>query len=278
MEYWSWGPQLWASGLSIGTVEGTEARDSGDDSLVLEGVCPRHKKRSVMVLDMGLCAWVLFAAGASVRAEGSGIWLLMWKGVNELGAPGCKPGVSVNHATGLSIYSDQLRIARGGFALFPASAAAVVAASAAAAAADAAAAAAAAAVLVASSFVAAAAAAAAVFVDASSASPEDSMSKVMGVCFPPPPRTIRRSSWAKLVLRPVTLSPSKPVAPADLEGSCECCLIFVRLHSPWQLRERTNRSNWTLPLVVPGLMLHWLGGHCSCKIPSAVRAMMTSSH
>jgi hypothetical protein len=53
----------------------------------------------------------------------------------------------------------------------------------------------------------------------SSAFLEDSMLEAPGVGLPPPPRTARRSSWAKLELRLETSSPSKPVAPAARVGS-----------------------------------------------------------
>ena len=66
----------------------------------------------------------------------------------------------------------------------------------------------------------------------SSAFLEDSMLGALGVGLPLPPRTIRRSSWAKLELRLETSSPSKPVAPAARVGSCACCRIFVLLHIP----------------------------------------------
>ena len=43
MGSWSWGPLLWVSGLPIGTVDGTEERDSGEDALELEEVDPRQR-------------------------------------------------------------------------------------------------------------------------------------------------------------------------------------------------------------------------------------------
>ncbi len=43
MESWSWGPLLRTTGLSTGTVDETEERDSGEVSLVLEGVDPRQR-------------------------------------------------------------------------------------------------------------------------------------------------------------------------------------------------------------------------------------------
>ena len=112
----------------------------------------------------------------------------------------------------------------------------------------------------------------------SSAFLEASMLGALGVGLPPPPRATRRSSWVKLELRLDTSSPSNHVAPAALVGSCACCRIFVLLHIPWLLRVRTKRSCWTLPFVVPGLMLHRLGGHSSWSSPSEMRERMTSSH
>ena len=56
MESWSWGPLLWTSGLSTGTVDGTEERDSGEDCLELDEVDPLQRYMSVRVLEMGLCS------------------------------------------------------------------------------------------------------------------------------------------------------------------------------------------------------------------------------
>ena len=57
------GPMLWTSGLHAGMVDGSEERDSGEEALDVEGVEPRHKKISEMVLEMG--PW--FHKGVSFR-------------------------------------------------------------------------------------------------------------------------------------------------------------------------------------------------------------------
>ena len=59
------------SGLSTGTVDGTEDRDSVEVPHGLEGVDPRQRKMSTRVLDIGLC----MSLGGSVM-KGSSIQMM----------------------------------------------------------------------------------------------------------------------------------------------------------------------------------------------------------
>ena len=73
MGSWSWGPLLWVSGLSTGTVDGTEERDSGEVPLWLEGVDPRQRYMSRRVLEIGLCV----SLGGS-EMKGSSIQMMVF--------------------------------------------------------------------------------------------------------------------------------------------------------------------------------------------------------